>query len=416
MRIFFEKIKPYLVVLGFIAVVLGLGILIYLFFFAPTGGPANENVNGAGGQFPSAGGNRNITIVNGGGGLPNVNGIGRPENENANAGANANAGVERQVPIAVSTAPAFGGGASTEGNGFAYYDKNTGKFFKIDENGLRKQMSDQIFPDASNVIMSNDANKAIIQFPDGSNISYDFTKQQQYTLPKEGKDFSFNSDGGQIAYKFMASDPENRYLVSSGADGSNFKLIEPLGAEDANVQVNWSPTGQVAALFRKSVDADRQEVYFIGTQGENFKSMITPGRDFKGEWSPQGDRLLFSVYTPDADYKPTLWIVEAQGDRIGYNRKDLGVETWADKCTFDKGGTTAYCGVPQNLPQGAGLVKELADKIPDTMYKIDLRTGAKIPISNVVGRFTVDKIFLSSDGKTLYYTDKQTGFAYRVSL
>ena len=172
----------------------------------------------------------------------------------------------------------------------------------------------------------------------------------------------------------------------------------------------------MAALFRKGLDADRQEVYFIGTQGENFRSMIAPGRDFKGEWTPQGDRLLFSVYTPEADYKPTLWIVEAQGDRIGFNRKDLGVQTWVDKCTFDDGGTTAYCAVPRELPRGSGLVRELADKVPDDLYKIDLRTGFKTQVQGVVGRFTADKVFLSDDGKALYYTDKNTGFAYKVKL
>ncbi|HLD62087.1 MAG TPA: hypothetical protein VI998_03895 [Patescibacteria group bacterium] len=414
MRIFWEKAKPYLIVFGFIAVVLGLGFLIYWFFFAPVGGPVNGNINGGGGVFPRANDNSDIPVINGGDQFPNSNEIGRA-NENINADANLNAVITQQVPIATSTAPVLGGGAASDG-GFVYYDKNTDKFYKTEDSGLRKALSDQEFPDAENVIISPGADKAIVQFPDGSNIAYDFNKQQQYTLPKEGKDFSFNSSGDQIAYKFMAPDPESRYLVSSGFDGSDFKLIEPLGYEDRNVQVNWSPTGQVAALFRKGIDADRQEVYFIGTQGENFRSMIAPGRDFKGEWTPQGDRLLFSVYTPEADYKPTLWIVEAQGDRIGFNRKDLGVQTWVDKCTFDDGGTTAYCAVPRELPKGSGLVRELADKVPDDLYKIDLRTGFKTQVQGVVGRFTADKVFLSDDEKTLYYTDKKTGFAYKVKL
>jgi len=413
MRIFWEKAKPYLIVFGFIALVLGLGFLIYWFFFAPTGAPIDGNIN-SGGQFPVSGENRNTPVVNGGEGLPNSNEIGRA-NENINGEANLNAAIAQQVPTAVSIAPALGGGISS-GGGFVFYDKNTDKFYKTEDSGLRKALSDQEFPDAENVIISPGADKAIVQFPDGSNIAYDFNKQQQYTLPKEGKDFSFNSSGDQIAYKFMAPDPESRYLVSSGFDGSDFKLIEPLGYEDRDVQVAWSPTGQVAALFRKGLDADRQEVYFIGTQGENFRSMIAPGRDFKGEWTPQGDRLLFSVYTPEADYKPTLWIVEAQGDRIGFNRKDLGVQTWVDKCTFDDGGTTAYCAVPRELPRGSGLVRELADKVPDDLYKIDLRTGFKTQVQGVVGRFTADKVFLSDDGKALYYTDKNTGFAYKVKL
>jgi len=45
-----------------------------------------------------------------------------------------------------------------------------------------------------------------------------------------------------------------------------------------------------------------------------------------------------------------------------------------------------------------------------------LRTGFKTQVQGVVGRFTADKVFLSDDGKALYYTDKNTGFAYKVKL
>ena len=163
MRIFWQRIKPFVIVFGFIALVLGLGFLIYWFFFAPTGAPVNGNVNG-GGQFPVSDENRNTPVVNGGEGLPNSNEVGRV-NENINAEANLNAAITQQIPTAVSIAPALGGGATSDG-GFVYYDKNTDKFYKTEDSGLRKALSDQEFPDAENVIISPWADKAIVQFPD----------------------------------------------------------------------------------------------------------------------------------------------------------------------------------------------------------------------------------------------------------
>src|SRR3990170_7163529 len=130
MRIFWQRIKPFVIVFGFIALVLGLGFLIYWFFFAPTSAPIDGNIN-SGGQFPVSGENRNTPVVNGGEGLPNSNEIGRA-NENINAEANLNAVITQQVPIATSTAPVLGGGASSDG-GFVYYDKNTDKFYKTDD-------------------------------------------------------------------------------------------------------------------------------------------------------------------------------------------------------------------------------------------------------------------------------------------
>jgi len=181
------------------------------------------------------------------------------------------------------------------------------------------------------------------------------------------------------------------------------------------VQTSWSPNNQIVATYTKSLDFDRQDVYFVGLNGENFKSTTVEGRGLTYTWSTTGDRLLYSVYNTNSDMKPLLWIVDAQGDTINENRQSLGINTWADKCTFASN-TEVYCAVPTNLETGAGLVRAIADDNSDELYKIDLTTGTKKLIAAPNGNFNVQNIMVDDTQSQLTFSDKKTGLLYQVKL
>ncbi len=167
-------------------------------------------------------------------------------------------------------------------------------------------------------------------------------------------------------------------------------------------------------MYVKGSDFNSKEVYFIGQNGENFKSITTEGRGFEPKWSPSGSELLYSVYSSDNDYKPTLWLTSAQGDTIGANRRLVGLNTWAEKCTY--AGSTVFCAVPQSLERGAGLFPELSDNTPDLLYRIDPQTGIKSPISLGGGSYSMKNLNVSPDGSYLYFTDTSTNRLRRVRL
>ncbi len=74
--------------------------------------------------------------------------------------------------------------------------------------------------------------------------------------------------------------------------------------------------------------------------------MVVEGRDFREKWSPTGQKMLYSVYSIRSNFKPELWIVNAEGNNIGTGRKLLNLSTWADKCTFADD-RFVYCAVHQ---------------------------------------------------------------------
>lgn len=291
------------------------------------------------------------------------------------------------------------------GGDFRYYSADDGKFYRITPNGDIKQLSDQVFYNAQKVIWAKSKNQAVIEYPDNSKIIYNFDTNKQVSLPKHWQDFSFSGDGSQIAAKSLGLDPSNRWLVTANSDATGIKFIEPMGENADKVTVNWSPSQQVVALSQtgEPQGGERREVLFIGLNGENFKSAIVDGAGFTPQWSTTGKKLLYSVYSSRSDFRPELWITDAYGDNIGDNRKLLQLNTWADKCTFAND-ETVYCAVPNDLPTGAGLSRDVARYNYDSLYKIDLKTNTKTPIA-LNDDYNINNIFYDASKNKVIFTD-----------
>jgi len=406
--------KRILYIALFILIAIGFAFALYYVFFAPKKDTAQQIGTGqtTTGQFPNAGDGQPVQTTGGGTGtLPGSGTVSSPTGSNGQTGATAATPiVSRVVDTPVhSTSPDGAGGSK-------YYNVIDGKFYRINEHGDIEALSDNTFYNVSNVTWSPAREEAIVEYPDGANIYYNFDTETQVTLPSHWQDFSFDKTGNDIAAKSIGFSEENRWLIVSDPQGNNVTPIESLGQNADKVIVDWSPRGDVIALSRtgEAISADRQEILLLGQHGENFKSLVVEGRGLETQWSPTGDTLLHSVYSARNGYIPELWIVGASGDTIGAGRKLLGVNTWADKCTFADS-RYVYCGVPKTIETGTGFVPELADKTPDNIVRIDTQTGLKQPIETD-GVHTVNDIFVSENGNTLYFTDKTQSGLFSVPL
>jgi hypothetical protein len=301
--------------------------------------------------------------------------------------------------------------------GVTFYNKLDGHFYRRQQNGQIQELSDQVFFNVNEVTWSPVSDEAIIEYPDGSNIHYDFTTQKQVTLPKHWEEFSFADEGDKITAKSIGLSPDNRWIVSTNPDGTNVKLIEPLGDNADKVILDWSPNRQIVGMSRtgQSLGLDREEILFVGLNGENYKSMIVEGRGIETNWSTEGKQLLYSVYNQRNDFKPELWIVNAEPNTIGGGRRVLNLNTWANKCSFADE-RFVYCGVPEELPTGAGFAPGLADTIPDKLVKVDTQTGTLTEIQLEGNFHVIDSIQISDDGKTVYFSDKHQSGLFEVAL
>lgn len=403
-----------------IAIVGAVGYLMYvIFLLAPGSSTTNTN------QL-----NTNISLPNINE-LLNVNGLVNTNTGNENGNANTNSGPQPGVD------PEANGGKtqttvltpenetaySTAGKdgSVRYYNPEDGKFYRVDEDGKITAISDVQFRGAENVVWANNSDQVIVEFPDDSKVFYDLKTKRQVTLPKEFEEIDFSPSDSQISFLYMHTDPERRVLAVSSPDGSGARTLESLGNNAHHVMVDWSPTGKVAATYYEFLDANRQTLGFVGLNGENFKGAVVEGRGLRTQYVPNGQQLLYSTYSAKTGYKPELWIVDADGDNIGKNRRQIQLNTFADKCTVSSDSTTAYCGVPSEQKYGYGLDEELLEGVPDELYKIDLVTGAKTRIAVPVNSkgeavYSMKNLVVTDDEGALFFRDTVSGKLVKISL
>ncbi|MFH1207164.1 MAG: hypothetical protein V1668_00985 [Patescibacteria group bacterium] len=418
--------KKILLIIAFVILVVALGVLIYFVFIRDLVSPqnGNENINGAI--------NQNINV-----GLPNINGTVNVNRvvTNVNQGVNINRQQANVNGIKIDEVArgsetfakaeidqkADGVSLTSDGTSLRYYDPAQGKFYKLDPNGKPQELSDKVFPEARNITWSPKGNKAVVSFPDQSQIVYDFDKKQQVTLPKEWDSIEFSPSGDQLGFLNISDQENARWLAVANADASEVQLVEPLGDNASKVDVNWSPNSQVVALFRDSANATGLTILPIGLNQENFKSFDVLGRGFQGIWSPQGDQILYSVYSDGSRYNPVIHLVDASGDAAGNNDLDLKIQTWASKCAYDSTAVLAYCAVPKYLPTGSALDPSVAGYTNDRIYRIDVNTGISNLIAlptylNQMKEYVINEMFVGRSDSTLYFTENTTGKVYSIKL
>lgn len=395
----------------FIIVVLGVGFLLYSFFFKSPAqpAPAPSGQESAGGNgLPQAGEGSSSGTGNGGSGsLPGSENPTPAPETTPPPPASAN---DKQAKALAQEASDI---AVAQNGNVNFYNSLDNRFYSVSPDGKLNALSDKRFYGVEKATWSANGQKAVLEYPDGSNIRYDFARQNQVTLPKHWEDFHFSPDGNKLVAKSIGLDPNNRWLVVSNEDGSQAQQVQEMGENADKFMASWSPNGQSVALFVDGIDGERKEVYFVGQNGENFKSTVVEGRGFQPLWSPDGKELAYSVYSSASDYKPSLWIVGAQGDAIGANRRPLEINTWAQKCAFARSGL--YCAVPDSLDRGAGLFDMSHYTTQDTLYRIDTATGLRQPIP-LDATYSMTNLSLSPDGNYLYFLDSSSGQLRQVRI
>lgn len=407
------RLKRLLLILGFILLVAAIILAVYYLFFKPLfrpGQQGNQNTNQIGGGIlPNINGNRpagNANIKETPTSLPQVS-------EVANGDATLAPDVSHEATGQATLAP--------DGRNVVYYNSLEGTFVRLDPStGKTSPISSQKFHEVQNITWAPDSTKAVLEFPDDRKIVYDFSSQKQYTLPSQAQQFSFSEDSRNIAYSYVGATADENYLVTTEYTGSKATPVAKLGDKAGQVQVAWSPSNDVVGMFHKGSELNRQEVIFIGQNQENFKSLQTNGRGFRGKWTPDGAKLLYTVYSDATNWNPELYLTHAQGDAIGQGNADLGISTFVDKCTFNRAGTFAYCAVPDFLQRGSGMYPELASDAKDALLTVNLETGESHqiaqPVSSALDRFSIKSVFLSSDEATLFFTDASNNHVHSIRL
>lgn len=322
-----------------------------------------------------------------------------------------------QTTVLVDSPTGFASATPSSSGDLRFYNSADGKFYRVNNLGESAPLSDKPFYGVENVSWGRTSDKAILEFPDGSNVYYNFNEQRQITLPKHWADFSFNPDDSQIVAKSVGNNESNRFLIVANPDGSDAQAIQELGDNADKVATVWTPHSQIVAYAHTGdpIGFNREQIILVGKNNENLPGLITEGRGFIPSWSPNGSSLLYSVYRSDSGYLPELWISGGTAETINSNRRRLDLSTWADKCGWQNE-ETLFCAVPSRLEVGAALQRDALPQGQDQLFRVSLRTGQKTNLGFIDGATNVHNIVVSPDGATVTMRDAQTGRLLRTRL
>lgn len=398
-----DRTKIILRVLLFIGVTILLAYGVYYMIFRPDLGgdtPPTETPTGTG-ELPSAGESTGEQTP-GPGDQP-----GAGELPIASPVAQGDATLVTRLTEGRVLSPAAGGASAA-----MYYDPNDGYFYRIQKDGTLERFSDAAFPNASNVLLDDKTTNAVLEFPDGSNILYNFDANRQITMPQHWTEFSFAPGGTDVAAKAIG-DEYNSSLVVMSTDGSRAYAVQDMGANADKVTMDWSPSGEFLALSNTGpaqLGFGRRAMLLIDTAGEAPGSVIIDGTNFSPKWDPDGSHLLFSTSNQAQEDRPNLWYVKSSGQEIGAERKSLDVATWAEKCTF-KDDITLLCAVPREIQPWEGS-SPLYNSSTDDLYEVNVLTGRKKVLAKPTITARMFDLTLSEDNSTVYFTDQEGRLNY----
>lgn len=391
-------LKKVLLVLLLVSVVIGLGTLMFVLFLASP--PSIEDtdvttdptgINGLAPSNPGSGFNLNINNI-----FDSITDRETPSIPNIAQGG--------QVLTAQLTTSAIVSPVIVNGNQVQFYEPNDGKFYAINPAGEIESISDAVFPQAETVTFSDNGSVAAIEFPDGTNIVYNFDTEKQTTLPSHWDEFDFSPEGDSLISKSYGVSND---LVVTNSDGTQARVIADMGSNSDEVKLNWSPNNETVA-FSETGNAQsvfgRQEIYLIDDTGEAAGRLIVDGTNFSAKWSPSGNSLLYSVADQARNERPSLWFANSSGDQIGSGRRNLQLETWVEKCTF-KDEVTVICAVPREVPDYSGADARFVTE-PDDVYQVNVTSGRVSLIGSPVSDLKMFNLQLSQDQSSLFFTDE----------
>lgn len=176
-------------------------------------------------------------------------------------------------------------------------------------------------------------------------------------------------------------------------------------------------TSQACVFPHPDVAINQQfKCYDWRTNEEIFAYDGNFGADYK--WSPNGKRLLVSNLQPGVRNRLIIGATNEQGSEF----KGLGFSTTTKKCVWSDDNIHIYCSMMGGVNELTMLPNDWeTEKFNsiDTFWKINTQDSKKerlIDAEKIPANIDAENLFLDSEERYLFFTDRKTGNLYRLSL
>lgn len=307
---------------------------------------------------------------------------------------------------------------TADGQNIKYYLKENGHVYQVSLDGSKtRQISLTPLKNLIKAVWSPRGDKVITIFRDDEGVVtkylYDYNIKQATLYDRYIQYIAWSPQGDKIAYHYFNEFLETNNISLANPNGSNWQNIFNTRMED--LIVNWAPNK--ISLHQRPSGLVANNLYILNPGTGDFHKIIDKEYGLDVKWSPDGDKVLYSA-TSQQGTNIGLYLVDGQGE----NKKDLGIDTLAEKCVWSQDQRTVYCAVPKKIPS--------RDILPDDYYKgtftssdvfwkinteLDEKTLLSYP-SETEGGYDATNLLLSPREDKLFFVNRRDGRLYSIVL
>ena len=228
--------------------------------------------------------------------------------------------------------------------------------YAVDPDGTDRQLvannseSGQWSPDGKRISLFGDLGESLFNFDDGTSVNLGLPGDLYPDLLLFCGVWS--PDGQRLACEgFGQTDPSlNGVYTLRSSDGGDLQRVtyEPNGDDCPS---DYSPNGKRLVVTRLS--DTNYELDTVNVDGSGFKRIAPRGTEFtfcSGNWSPQGNQIVFSARVPNGGYHSSVWVTHFDG--TGLHQLPI-----AGPCGGPLSDPSAYgCFAPAWSPDGQKIV------------------------------------------------------------
>jgi len=306
---------------------------------------------------------------------------------------------------------------SEEKNTIKYIIKDGGNLYQTDLNGENSQ--EIKFVPLSGLIKtlwSKDQQKFINIYQDQfgtKRFFYDIAAQHTAPLNTSITWLDYSKDQDKIAYHYLDPTSGLNSIATANPDGTFAKTIVNTRLRD--VRLSWVSEDKIVVSTAPS-GISPNILYSVDLNKPKFEKILDNIYGMTSLWAQNGSMFLFSQ-TNDKGGDLKLMSSNASG----LNIQNTGLKTLPEKCVFSDDSINVYCAEPQNIPDSAIMPDDYYKRtlsLNDKIWKINLRTNKKDLLYefNVGKDFDVGDMYVTKDGKYIYFINRNEGFLYRLEL